>query len=373
MTSTDLVVPEAIDAHVLIEAVRVEGRHRQDLGDIAALAASIRDIGLLNPITLTREGRLVAGQRRLEACRRLGWDFVPVRYVDNLDDAITLLLAERDENTQRKDMSPEELLRLGASLEALERPKAKERQRASGPASAAKRDGESTVPLAARGTVDEGERLANETAAIVGDAVGLGRTRYYMAKSIVEHADDPEQPEHVREAAKVAREQMNATGKVTPAYELLKTALKAEPEPEPEGPAPAAPGPLSDHWIPESNEKSRSAVARRRELIQGWAEDGYTSHQMSARLGILAGTVRRIARADNITIRADALVRGAYRPDSNRIVRATVDAVAYIGTGLDEVNFDELDQAEVPGWVDALNDAVRVLTRLRKQLKELVA
>jgi ParB family chromosome partitioning protein len=58
--------------------IRVGKRHRRDMGDIAGLAASISDIGLLNPITVDEDGRLLAGARRLVACKRLGWKEIPV-------------------------------------------------------------------------------------------------------------------------------------------------------------------------------------------------------------------------------------------------------------------------------------------------------
>src|SRR5689334_8988210 len=87
------------DALVDIESIRVAGRQRRDLGDIGALARSIRALGvLLHPITLTRDSRLISGYRRLEACRRLGWVTIPARFVESLDDAAKLLTAERDED-----------------------------------------------------------------------------------------------------------------------------------------------------------------------------------------------------------------------------------------------------------------------------------
>jgi ParB-like chromosome segregation protein Spo0J len=42
------------------------------LGDIGALVGSIRELGLLNPIAVTQERRLVSGLHRLEAFRL--WD-----------------------------------------------------------------------------------------------------------------------------------------------------------------------------------------------------------------------------------------------------------------------------------------------------------
>jgi ParB family chromosome partitioning protein len=62
----------------LISEITIGARHRQDMGDIAGLASSIEDIGLLNPITVDENGLLLAGARRLAACKQLGWKNIPV-------------------------------------------------------------------------------------------------------------------------------------------------------------------------------------------------------------------------------------------------------------------------------------------------------
>jgi ParB family chromosome partitioning protein len=64
-----------------IRSIKVGKRHRRDLGDIDALAASIEDLGLLHPITVDEHGRLLAGARRLAACKRLGLKEVEVKVV----------------------------------------------------------------------------------------------------------------------------------------------------------------------------------------------------------------------------------------------------------------------------------------------------
>jgi ParB family chromosome partitioning protein len=61
--------------------IRVGKRHRRNLGDIESLAASIADIGLLHPITVDEDGRLLAGARRLAACKQLDWKEIPVNVV----------------------------------------------------------------------------------------------------------------------------------------------------------------------------------------------------------------------------------------------------------------------------------------------------
>jgi len=53
-----------------ISAIPIGVRHRRDLGDIAGLATSIAKIGLLYPITIDENGRLLAGARRPAACKR---------------------------------------------------------------------------------------------------------------------------------------------------------------------------------------------------------------------------------------------------------------------------------------------------------------
>lgn len=53
-----------------IADIKVGKRIREDMGDIARFAESIEDLGLLNPITVDERGRLLAGARRLAACKR---------------------------------------------------------------------------------------------------------------------------------------------------------------------------------------------------------------------------------------------------------------------------------------------------------------
>jgi ParB family chromosome partitioning protein len=65
-----------------IREIIVRNGFRQDLGDIESLAASIKEFGLLNPILVTDKNHLVAGRRRLAACKLLGWTEILVRVVE---------------------------------------------------------------------------------------------------------------------------------------------------------------------------------------------------------------------------------------------------------------------------------------------------
>lgn len=98
---------------VAIEHVVVGERFRKDFGDLQALADSIKEIGLLQPIGIDASYRLVFGERRLRAFKLLGRSTIPVRFV-NLD---SLLKGEHAENEFRKDFTVSERVEIGKALE----------------------------------------------------------------------------------------------------------------------------------------------------------------------------------------------------------------------------------------------------------------
>src|SRR3984893_6764340 len=103
------------DAHSSLQRISVDRIDlpprpaRRFLGDIAALAESMQDYGLQQPISVRAEGErfvVTSGMRRLAAARILRWETITafVRSV-NADDAYLLDLIE---NIQREDLSAEE-------------------------------------------------------------------------------------------------------------------------------------------------------------------------------------------------------------------------------------------------------------------------
>ena len=76
-----------------------------DDADLAELASSLREHGLVQPIVVRARGdrfQLIAGQRRLAAARRLGWEKVPVRVLDVDDRQMSEIAIV--ENLQRRDL-----------------------------------------------------------------------------------------------------------------------------------------------------------------------------------------------------------------------------------------------------------------------------
>jgi ParB family chromosome partitioning protein len=91
------------------------------MGDIAALAESMKRYGQMNPIVLNNRNQLVAGGRRLEAARYLGWRTINAVIID-IDEGLPMLEYEVEENLQRQDFSSGELTLAARRLNRLRNP-----------------------------------------------------------------------------------------------------------------------------------------------------------------------------------------------------------------------------------------------------------
>jgi ParB family chromosome partitioning protein len=124
------VTPGHIELERAIDSIRIGSRHRTDLGDIDALAASIERQGLLQPITVTPDGTLVCGARRLAALRKLGVRKLNVWVRSGISDQLAQLLAERDDNALHKAFDPTEAAALYREVKMLLAEDAQRRQAA---------------------------------------------------------------------------------------------------------------------------------------------------------------------------------------------------------------------------------------------------
>ena len=116
-----------------IDKIVVGDRIRKDFGDIEELAEDIKENTLLNALVVTPSGNgdgtylLIAGERRLRACKMLDYKAVPVNTV-GVDDAEQALMMEISENECRKEFTKTERLEYARRLARIEAAKAKERQ-----------------------------------------------------------------------------------------------------------------------------------------------------------------------------------------------------------------------------------------------------
>jgi ParB/RepB/Spo0J family partition protein len=166
------------------------------LGDIDELAGQIADLGLLHPIVVRPNGELIAGQRRLEAVKMLGWKDVPVHVVD----IESLVRGEFSENAHRKDFTPSELVAIAASIEKEETERARARM--------------------TLGTAVPRVSLTGKTVDVIAERLRLGISGKTLerARAVVQAAEaDPKRFGHL-----VA--EMDRTGKVSAAYRTLRCA-----------------------------------------------------------------------------------------------------------------------------------------------------
>ena len=115
---TDHVIPQGTLKILNISDIKWEKRYRDDLGDIEALAESIREKGILQPITVDTDFNLLAGERRITAAGMAGLLKIPalVRKTDGEIDAREVELLE---NVMRKDFTWEEEAVLIRDIDAL--------------------------------------------------------------------------------------------------------------------------------------------------------------------------------------------------------------------------------------------------------------
>jgi N6-adenosine-specific RNA methylase IME4 len=197
-----------------INRIKVGKRHRRDLGDIESLAASMGELGLLQPVVVRPDGKLIAGERRLRAAEQLGWAEIPATVVD-LDAVVR---GEFAENTERKDFTLSEAVAIKRAIEPLEKAAAKERQTKS--KGRGKKGGQVARPLQGR---------AADKAA---KATGMARRTLEKAEAVVDAAEA--EPEKFGKLL----EQMDRTGRANGVFRRLKVAkqaeqLRAEPPPLP--------------------------------------------------------------------------------------------------------------------------------------------
>jgi ParB/RepB/Spo0J family partition protein len=108
-TGLAFAAPRAALTELLLTQIEPDpDQPRRHLGDLSELAASIREVGLIQPIIVTVIGyeryRILAGERRFSATRQAGLERIPaiVRSVDEQRQLEIQLV----ENLHRKDLNP---------------------------------------------------------------------------------------------------------------------------------------------------------------------------------------------------------------------------------------------------------------------------
>lgn len=178
---------------VRIADIVVGERFRRDMGDLDGLARSMAEVGLLHPVVVTPALQLIAGARRLEAAKRLGWAEVPVTVVD----VPSIVRGEFAENAVREDLAPSEWVAVRRAVETELRT----------PEGRPSNETREICPSLPRG------KTVDKVAAYIGGVTGRTLDK---AETVVEAAErDPER-------YGTFAQQMDETGRVDRAYLMVK-------------------------------------------------------------------------------------------------------------------------------------------------------
>ncbi|MBD8054448.1 ParB N-terminal domain-containing protein [Rhodococcus ruber] len=211
--------PGHIELERSVASIWAGRRHREDYGDVDALIESIVRDGLLQPITITPDGMLICGARRLAAIRKLGWKTVNVWVRSGISTTLGLLLAEQDDNLLHKPLTRTEEATLYAELKALMVEDAAGRQEASRFTSNQENPrshGAATVAAPQKGDTRQQAAL-----------MVTGRNAYTSLERINDLqrlTADPAETEDVRQRAQEELDRIDAGGSITGARHRIRAA-----------------------------------------------------------------------------------------------------------------------------------------------------
>jgi hypothetical protein len=188
---------------IFMSDIGIGPRFRRDLKLTPAFVDSIRTQGLLAPILVDINARVIAGARRVAACRQLGWGYIDAKIVDL--DRPDQLRCEHDENVQREGFTPSEMVAIGEAIEEMERAAAK---------------GRMVAAHASCGNFPQLEQ--GKTRDKVAASLGVSGKTYEKMKTLVRAAEA--EPEKYG----ALREDMDRTGRVENVYRRLKAAKQSE-------------------------------------------------------------------------------------------------------------------------------------------------
>ena len=215
---TTEVVKHSNSKPIAIYDIVVGERYRKDLGALGPLKASITELGLLHPVVIDGDRRLLVGGRRLEACKQLGMLTIPAVTAASLSELRQRVMAEKDENVCREPFKPSEMVAMGRKITEFERALSEQRQREGGKKGGRplKNDSKSFTKVPSK------QDNSRRTASIAAKACGVSHTTFLKAEEVVEAAtQEPEKYSHLVK-------QMDEKGKVDAAFSKLKHAKRRE-------------------------------------------------------------------------------------------------------------------------------------------------
>ncbi len=197
--------------------IAVRDRARSDIGDLESLMASMDRLGQLQPIAVEADGVLLFGERRLRAAQALGWDEIAVTVIRDLGD-LERLLVERDENTERAEMSALDKSRLFTRIEELQA-----RLIGQGKRTDLLPTSEDSDLMPTSENFSEVREESSRARAKAAKAAGISHASVRKIRAIEAAADDETAPEEVRGEAKRQVKELSKPGaKIDPAHKKVQ-------------------------------------------------------------------------------------------------------------------------------------------------------
>jgi len=241
-----------------VASIVVGERHRRDPGDLTPLMDSLKRVGLLQPVTITPDGYLICGYRRLEAAKQLGWNTLRVWVRSGISDELTRLLAERDENVTHKPLSTMEATALYKEMKALLQEDAERRMKANQFGHANDKTAGQPGPAESAGPELAGLGDARRRAA----EMVTGKASYNRLEQILEMeriAADRDLPKDLRKVAEDEVACVRNGGPVDPGYQRVRAAKRLYELMRP------GDAPLDEHLDDAVKDKHEDRLRRARE------------------------------------------------------------------------------------------------------------
>jgi hypothetical protein len=306
--------------------------------ELQKLADDIRANGLLEPIVLY-EGKVLDGRNRLQACKRAGVEpkfvmLVPYKEGQPIDGSIRIKIYQ-----EHPGLGIEPKFVEGGTISPILYVLSKNLHRRHLTTS-------QRAAIAAEVTtlLREGAQWVHMDGAENSPAVKAGKTREMAAKELQVGHDSVQKALDVKKAAPQEFERVKS-GEIT-----VGAAHK---------------------MLPDRPRRRRRTTETRIEQIKRLAADGHRAGQIATETGVSVEYVRLLARQHAIQL-PDKFIGKKPKLDVNRIIQETVIGAQGLVAGLDlvEGNLDQIDRAQVPGWVTVLAASIKTLSKLLNQLKE---
>lgn len=118
-------------------------------------------------------------------------------------------------------------------------------------------------------------------------------------------------------------------------------------------------------------DRSKEAIAKRRESIRTMAAEGYSTRQIASALELSEQGCREIIKKESIDVPADRAVGRSLKHDANRIVERMVMDAENLTADTNLIDYATLNREQLGDWIDSLAASKKSLdTFIRRLVKE---